>query len=207
VSEPISLASARGGSSRIGRRIKIVLASIVVALVLIGQGMVLVRSLGNAGALSGYSVQPTGLQGQTLTHRLDSILGNVLGPSDRGVRRFTIVRISPVAGSRGLKAVTISWAINNDISAGSVGNGAEADVYAVLRGIYTAGLPIALVRLDGTYPTARKTRETTVMRLAMSRKVAKTIANVGWDNMDPQTLWPLVVREYVAPAFQPLSGE
>jgi hypothetical protein len=45
------------------------------------------------------------------------------------------------------------------------------------------------------------------MRLSMNRRIANLIGNVGWDNFDPQTLWPLVQRLYINPNLQPQTAE
>jgi hypothetical protein len=190
------------------RPLGIVLAVVVVGLVLVGQGIFLARAIGggvwNTSASSG--VIPT--RG-SLSHRLEAVLTGALGSSDRGVRRFMIVHLSRSPG-RKLSAVTVRWAINDDLSAGTVGNGAQADAYTMLRDIFISGLPVGSVRLDGTYPMPDgrgHMHETVVMRLAMSTAVAATIGNIGWDNLDPQTAWPLIDRLYVNPQVQPLPQE
>lgn len=202
-SDPILLSSRRSG---LPRKIGIGLATIVVALILIGQAIFLVQAI-NSGALFGTaaSVPTTG----SLSHRLDVVLGNALGTSDRGVRRFTVTSIRPYTPDRSLKAVTVTWAINSNLAAGSIGNGAQADVYITLRDIYTSGLPVGAVRLSGTYPVsgAHGNRESVVMRVAMNRTTASTIGRIGWDNLSAQEVWPLVDRIYVQAAFQPLTSE
>lgn len=185
------------------------LAAVVVTLVIIGQGIFLARALGSGvwNASDSSALVPTH---GTLTHRVQVALGAALGGSDRGVRRFEVVRVAPSGLKSKLSTVTVRWAINDDISAGTVGNGAQDDVYAAFRDIFSAGLPLASVHLDGTYPVSKShgsTRETVVIRVAMSRPTATTIAKIGWENLDPQTAWPLVDRLYVNPQFEPLPQE
>lgn len=186
------------------KRLGLALALVVVALVLVGQGIFLVRALGSERLDYGSSIPMHG----TLTQRVSRILAAALGPSDRGVRRFRITSVSTEPGHPSLRAVRITWAINNDLAAGSIGNGAQQDVYTVLRDLYTAYLPLGQVWLTGTFPmrTRRRTQESVVMRLSMDRSTADTIGRVGWDTMDPQTVWPLVTRNYVAPELQPIAG-
>jgi hypothetical protein len=118
------------------------------------------------------------------------------------------MRIQADRGQPSLRDVAVTWAINNDVAAGSIGNGAEQDVYTIMRDLYTASLPLGAVRLFGTYPmrVRGRTQETVVMRLSMDRSTADTIGEVGWDTVDPQTLWPLVTRTWVAPGLQPIAG-
>jgi hypothetical protein len=182
------------------------LAAAVVTLVIIGQVIFLARALGSGvwNASDSSALVPTH---GTLTHRLQVALGAALGGGDRGVRRFEVVRIAPSGSQSKLSTVNVRWAINDDISAGTVGNGAQDDVYAAFRDVFSAGLPLASVRLDGTYPMSDRhgsTRETVVIRVAMSRSTAATIGRIGWENLDPQTAWPLIDRLYVNPQFQPL---
>jgi hypothetical protein len=146
----------------------------------------------------------------TLAQKLRAILSVSLGPSHRGVDRFRITKIQSDRTNPRLKVVDIRWAIDSDLSAGSVGNGAQVDVFAMLQGLFTARLPIEMVQLDGTYPMRSHTGqsvETTVMKLSMDQRTANLISRDGWENMDPQTLWPLVDRHFVASDFQPIPSE
>jgi hypothetical protein len=190
------------------RALGIGLASVVVALVLVGQVIFLVSAARSGLSLAGDA--PSLPQTGSLPHRLAPILSAVLGPSDRGIRRFRITGAYPGSSNRRLEVVSITWAINNDLSAGTVGNGAQVDVYAMLRAIYSSHLPIGLVKLTGTYPIPdRRGRphETVVMRLAMDRSAANAVEETGWDNLDAQGLWPLVRRLYVHPDLQPVAAE
>jgi hypothetical protein len=197
--QPASMGSLRW----IRRRIGIGLAVVTVLLVLLGQGIFLVRTIGDSPGQTAPSVALKG----TLLQRLEAIASSALGDSDRKAHRFAIRDLKPESSHSGYKAVTVQWAINNDVMAGSVGNGAQVDAYAVFRGIFTAHLPIDKVTLLGTYPvTSNRSAETIVMRLWMDRRTAQTIGPYGWNNVDPESLWALVHRQYVAPDFQPISG-
>lgn len=187
----------------VARVVGIGAASLVVLMVLIGQGLFLVQSVRSGTWTTQHvAVARTG----TLKHRIDVTLAGALGGSDRGVPRFVVTQIRrDGAGSR-LRVVRMRWSINNDLSAGTVGNGGQADVYAILRDLYTARLPLARVDLTGTYPmpSGGHMRETVVMRLGISRSTASVVTKAGWDTFDPQTFWPLVTRYYVDPQLQPL---
>lgn len=186
------------------RRVGIILGGSVFALAIIGQIIFLTRSIGSGALTSGSAVVKVPRTG-SLVHRLDVVLANALGTSDRGVKRFRVAAVQPAAHHRA--AVSITWAINSDISSGTVGNGAQQDAYVMLRDLYTSGLPIASARMSGTYPLGSHNRETVVMRLAMTRQEAATAAQAGWDNLDAESFWPLIDRIYVNPQFQPLAPE
>lgn len=189
---------------RVTRRAGIGLGGLVFALILVGQGIFLVNSL-KGGAIFPGTTSAVPRSG-SMRHRLDVTLSRVLGPSDRGRQRFQILHINSLPHSRDT-TVVITWAINRDLSGGTVGNGAQAEVYSMLRAIYSSHLPIGLVRLDGTYRLRSAGADQVVMRLSMDRRTARLVKNMGWDTVDPQTLWPLVRRLYVNPYLQPQSAE
>jgi len=185
-------------------------AGLVVAVVLFGQLLFLIRivtDVGNEGfGAPAVAVPRTG----TLAHRIDVVLTSSLGPSDRGVRRYHLAGVQRDPRHPHQLILSITWSINNDLSEGTVGNGAASDVYLMLRNLYSSRLPIATIRLRGTYPVPAghgRSRETTVMRLDLDRQVATLINRAGWDSLDAQALWPLVNRRYVAPDFQPQANQ
>ncbi len=186
------------------RWVKFSLAAVVIILVLAGQAMFLFESF---QATQGTG--PSTIHGHTFAARLDEMLRSALGPSDRNVRRFHVTAIQPDPTQKGRKRVIVTWSINNDILSGTIGNGAQFDAYAVFRAVYTSGLPVSRLTLIGTYPMRAGTRvgESVVMRLAMDRQTARTIAKVGWDSLDAQSVWPLIERRYVAPELAPSSTE
>jgi len=185
-------------------------AGLVVAIVLFGQLLFLIRIVTDVGAdgfgASAITVPRTG----TLAHRIDVVLTSSLGPSDRGAQRYRLAGVQRDRGHPHQVILTVTWSINNDLSEGTVGNGAASDVYLMLRNLYSSRLPIATIRLRGTYPVPNghgRSRETTVMRLDLDRQVATLINREGWDSVDAQALWPLVNRRYVAPDFQPQANQ
>jgi hypothetical protein len=191
------------------RRFGVGLACTVVALIILGQVLFLVKAARSGAWTSAASVPRIPTTG-SLSYRLSVVLSGALGSSDRGVRRFEVTRTRADTANHRLSTVGVRWAINNDLSAGTIGNGAVQDVYLMLRDIFTSGLRIATVNLSGTYPMRDRlghTHETVVMRLAMTRRVAAIADKTGWDNLDSQTLWPLTIRHYVNAEFQPLPSD
>jgi hypothetical protein len=190
---------------QIGRRLIWGAIGVVACLTVLGQALYFLHAA-TSGSLTNSAIIP---KHGSFLYRLDAAVGGALGTSDRQVRRFRISSIQTSLASPHLKDVHVTWALNKGLSSGTVGNGGMLDAYSVLRSIYNSRLPVANVQLIGTYPLkARRSHpeETTVMRLSMSRQVALLIARAGWDTMDPQTVWPLLSRHYVAPDFQPLPS-
>lgn len=138
--------------------------------------------------------------------RVDRALSQALGPSDRGVQRFRILKMRSTPSGR---ILTVRWAINSDLSAGSIGNGAQVDAYLAFDRLFSSALRVRRVNLIGTYPSMQRgrVREMVVMRLWMNRKTARLIGRSGWSNLDAPTAWPLIHRVYVAADFQPIQGE
>jgi len=211
VHQPVVLdsSSAHGRLRRWGKIVGYVLAGVVVLLVLVGQAIFLSGALGSmaTGTLHGAPKIPG--PHAPLAARLNAILALSFDPSDRGVRRYRLSSVRRDPHSRQYR-VTIIWSINNDVGAGTIGDGAAQDAYSVFRNVFSRNLPVSQVRLEGTYPstgTSGSQREQMVMRLSMDSRVARTVNSAGWDTVDPQTLWPLIDRSYVAPAFQPMSTE
>lgn len=197
-------------SHPITRNMKVGLAAIVVALVLLGQLIFLVGAIRNGGLLSPSGAAVEVPRTGTLTQRLNAILGQVLGPSDRGVARFRLLRVAPDPNRPSLHAIDVRWALNNDLSAGTLGNGAQVDVYAIARAVFASHLHVGLLTLEGTYPLSAagsKMHETVVMRLSVDQSVAATVARAGWGSLGPTSLWPLLRRTYINPDFQPVSTE
>lgn len=148
---------------------------------------------------------------ETVAGKIDLGLRQALGKSDRGVRRFKIVSITPHVLRHRHRDVTVQWSINNDLSLGTIGDGAQADAFLIFGHLFSLPLGILRVNLIGTYPLSvngQPTRERPVMRLWLGRKTAQLIRREGgWGTVDAQSLWPLIHRTYVAPDFQPISSE
>jgi len=134
--------------------------------------------------------------------RVSLLIADALGPGDRGVTRVQLVgaRADPV--HKGARIVTLTWAINGDLSLGSVSSAAQLDVYLVLQNLYTAHLPISDVRMTGTFgerDSHGHDREVPVMTVGMDAATARVI---DWQNMDATTVWPLVHHYMIRPNFE-----
>jgi hypothetical protein len=134
----------------------------------------------------------------SLRQRASVLVADALGPSDRGVRRYQIDSLDQE------RVLTLTWSINNDVSNGTVGDGAAADVYGVLYDLATH-VSLRQVHLIGTYPV--NGRERVVMRVDADHHILQLLRSIGSDGLDPQTLWPLLARRYVNPALAPSASE
>jgi hypothetical protein len=176
---------------------RLIIAGLVIVSLLIASGQIIavVQSV-----QSDHTAVPIPLHGPLRT-RISAVLTDALGPSDRGVRRYRVAALTHRNGVR----LTVTWAINNDVSGGTVGAGAAADVYDILHDLAAANIPLKGVRLTGTYPVGG--HETVVMRLRANERLLHLLRAVGSDGLDPISLWPLVGRQYVNPAVEPSSNE
>jgi hypothetical protein len=186
------------------RRAKIAFLALIAAAVVIEQVVFTIADMSSAHHTS----QPARVaQPRTLRGKLNLALYQALGGSDRGVRRFRVLSIGSGRTANRYKTVTVRWSINNDLSAGTLGDAAEADVYLILSHIFSLHEPIGRVNLVGTYPMDTHRGEQPVVRVWMDRKTANVIGQGGWGTVDAQTVWPLVHRVYVNPDFVPVDGQ
>lgn len=173
------------------------------ALVLVAAALLAEQAvffLGGGGHTSHRAAAPA--PATTFSARVAAIVAAALGPSDRGVRRFRLTAVSNDPRERGQRAISLTWAINGDLSLGSVSAGAQADVYLMLRGLYTSNLPISTVRLTGTFGQRGAhggDAEVPVLVVGMARSTARLI---DWQNMDASMVWPLVHRYIERPGFE-----
>lgn len=80
---------------------------------------------------------------------------------------------------------------------------AKGDVFRVLKGLYTSGLPIADVRMDGEFPlgTGGARRESTAVVIYMSRATAAHIAWKRIDRSSESQVWKALNYARVDPRF------
>jgi len=138
----------------------------------------------------------------TERERVALLVAEALGPSDRGVARFHLAGLRADPARKGAQTLDLRWAINGDLSLGSVSSGAQLDVYLVLRTLYTARLPLSSVRMTGTFGQHDRSGrhvETPVMIVGLDAAAARLI---DWQDMDASTVWPLVHRYMIQPGFE-----
>lgn len=170
----------------------------LVALLLVGEQVVFFSG-GAAGTTGAPAARP--LQA-TLSGTIQALAGGALGRSDRGVRRFWLTDLRADPRHPALRMVRLTWAINGDLSMGSVSAGAQIEVLLLLKALYTAQLPISMVRLTGTFgehgPDGRGV-EVPVLEVGLDGATAQLI---DWETMDATSLWPLLHRYMVRQGFE-----
>jgi hypothetical protein len=180
-----------------------------VAVVLVGQ-ILFVLAARRSASTGGVYAQVIYPHESALAGLLARVLSTAVSPGDRSVPRVHITSLSRDRSQPGRKDLALSWAINTDLTFGTIGNGARVDAVALLRAIYTSGLPIASTNLSGTYflPDAKgKSHERTVMRLSLDLPRAELITDAGWDELGPDVIWPMLRHTFVAPDFEPTQQE
>ena len=138
----------------------------------------------------------------TVYYRVATVVNQVLGPSDRGVTRFRIDSLVPDPAHPGQRILSLTWAVNGDLTMGSVSAGAQVETFLVLHKLYTSHLPLSDVRLTGTFGNhdrAGRAVEVPVLKLELA---ARTIPVLDWGSLDDTTLWPLIHRIYIRPGFE-----
>jgi len=138
----------------------------------------------------------------SLSTRVSSVVAQALGPSDRRVTRFHIDSLSPDTANPGKRVLSLTWAINGDLTMGSVSAGAQVETFLLLHNLYTSHLPLSDVRLTGTFgdhDRAGRAIEVPVLKLELS---ARTASALDWTALDDTTLWPLIHRLYIRPGFE-----
>ncbi|HEY8284598.1 MAG TPA: hypothetical protein VIJ28_09445 [Chloroflexota bacterium] len=159
---------------------------------------------GGANSSPVRSSAPAGIPGNPGTpyHQVATVVNQALGPSDRGVNRFHIDSLAADPAHRGKRVLTLTWAVNGDLTMGSVSAGAQVETFLLLRSLYTSHLPLSDVRITGTFGNhdrAGRAVEVPVLRLELA---ARTIPAEVWSSLDDTTLWPLIHRLYVRPGFE-----
>jgi hypothetical protein len=173
---------------------------VLAALLLLGEQLVFLRDSGSGPSTAGTIAR--GKQPHTTLQRIGVLVSDALGPSDRGVRRYRIISIKPDPRNRGRSLVHIEWAINGDLSLGSVSAWSQVEVYLMLRALYTAKMPLSYIQLTGTFgdrgPNGAH-REVRVLDLGLD---ARTASLMDWATLDAVTVWPLLHHTYSRSGFE-----
>jgi len=138
----------------------------------------------------------------TLFYRVATVVNQALGPSDRGVTRFHIDSLALDPAHPGQRILSLTWAVNGDLTMGSVSAGAQVETFLVLHKLYTSHLPLSDVRLTGTFGNRDRVGHTVEVPVLKLELAARTIPVLDWSSLDDTTLWPLIHRIYIRPGFE-----
>jgi hypothetical protein len=144
--------------------------------------------------------------------KVKRMLAHELGPYYQDTRLARLVRLDllPIRSNNGNAtrccAVMVLYRLN-DHPLGKVWRlrAAEADVFEVMKALYTSKLPIDSVRMRGQFPLTVKKRMK-VVTAVIAYMDHRTAVKIQWDswqrNRDTEArLWKLLTRVFVAPGF------
>jgi hypothetical protein len=150
---------------------------------------------------------PTGMY-----DKVRRMLVRQLGPAypDTRVQRLVQLDLLPSesdqANSQGYRSLLVIFRLN-DHPLGKVWRlrAAEADIFEVMKALYTSQLPIYSVRMEGLFPLQvnNHTQLVRALRAFMTHKAAARIQWDHWDrNRDTEArLWKLMTQKFVAKGF------
>lgn len=159
------------------------------------------------------STQTAYLTGAAITSRIRSIVVRELGPSlNKSEPRLIGLSVSPTTGERDplqpgslppLRTILITIRLNNHPLGGTWRlKAAKADVFLVLRGLYTSTLPVGSVEMKGMFPL-QGTRLRKVLEVYMD---SSTAAKLPWrkmarDEINEGRVWRALDYQWVDPRF------
>lgn len=80
-------------------------------------------------------------------------------------------------------SISVSWAINDNFTAGYIKSGARADVVDILRAVRDSGLPVTRVDLAGTFSMVDVYGKTSESIVVSANYSADTLAKLNLDNI------------------------
>ena len=130
---------------------------------------------------------------------ISGMVHQALGERNRG--EIPKVQGIDMRGSENGFVVAVRFGIDAGSSGSLARHGAQVDVYSVARALYQSGVPIAHVKMTGTFPLEDKygfVRETEVLKLSLSSATAQQI---NWDTIRYDDLFNLLDSVWWHPQF------
>jgi hypothetical protein len=160
---------------------------------------------------------PTPYPDQQLFDRVKRIAIRQLGPGypDSKVQRFISLTLAPATSefvggppfpprlSR-FRSVAIAFRLNdNPLGPTWRFKTAQADIFAVMKALYTSQLPVYSTEMDGYYPvkSGKKVKVQRVLIALMAHSRAETIPWKRWGRENEGRLWSILTFKYVSPKF------
>lgn len=159
---------------------------------------------------------PKAVSDPQLYQQVKKIVVNKLGPSQSDPRqaRFISLELLPQtpAGlppilpqdAADLHTVSVQFHLyDNPLGRSWRLRSAEADVFAIMKALYTSSLPIADVRLSGIFPmtSERKTKDQIALIAFLNRDRADKIPWKRWTRRQEITLWNALTYHWVDSRF------
>lgn len=158
------------------------------------------------------STQAPNVSDAAMAARLRILVARELGPSPvKSQPRLIHLSVSPSTPSNplqpdvnsGLRTVVIRFRLNNHPLGGLWRlRAAKGDVFLVLRGLYTSGLPVGNVEMIGVFPL----KSTTPKMVLQTYIETDTAAKLQWRKMgrneiNEGTVWKMLDYRWVDPRF------
>ena len=158
------------------------------------------------------STQAPNLNDATIASRLRVLVARQLGPSpEKSQPRLIKLTVSPGSpinplqpdATGSLRTVVIRFRLNNHPLGGTWRlRAAKADVFLVLRGLYTSGLPIGSVDMTGLWPL-KTGNPRIVLRVYLESETAARVPwrKMGRNEVNEARLWKMLNYKWVDPRF------
>lgn len=125
---------------------------------------------------------------QDYVANIDEIIQDTLGESNRGVIRIIATGISSDGRIR------ITFAVDDAEDHQAILEKAKTDILDVMRALYTSGLLVSEVIMQGIFPIGDREEEVVTATLS-----AKTAQQLNWATMAPARLWEKLDDSWVHP--------
>lgn len=159
---------------------------------------------------------PVHVSDPLLYQQVKKIIVNKLGPSQSNPKeqRFISLELRPAAprtsppilpdNSVSLRTVYVEFHLyDNPLGRSWRLRSAQADIFAIMKALYTSQLPIYDVRLDGIFPmlTGRVTKDQIALIASINNGRADRIPWKRWNRKQETTLWNTLTYRWVDPRF------
>jgi hypothetical protein len=148
----------------------------------------------------GLALQKSKIPVPTLESQVRALVEGALGAGNRSIPRIQKIEIVDNRATSE-KNILVIWAIDDSITEEWINKSAKLDATGVFRALYSSGLPISQVELQGTFSMVDKygnASEDTVVKLILD----KTTANrINWENFLTDNVYTVAKVLYLHPSF------
>jgi hypothetical protein len=185
---------------------------VVITLIATGSFARRASSISATPVATPVSTRTVTLSDAQLATRLRLLVAHELGPSpEKAQPRLIKLSISPVPppdplqpeAVTTLRTVLIRFRLNNHPLGGSWRlKAAKGDVFLVLRGLYTSGLPVGSVEMTGVFPL-KGSNPKKALQIYLESDTASRIPwhKMGRSEVNEARVWKLLDYKWVDPRF------
>ncbi|MCP4248097.1 MAG: hypothetical protein GY778_13705 [bacterium] len=128
------------------------------------------------------------------------LLRGTLSESNRGVSRIDSVELTTESGGR--KIVSVTWAINDNLTKRFIRGGALRDVVKILRAVDDSEMDYAAVQLRGTFPLDDAYGQSNTRDVIKADLTRATVDRINWDRFIPEDIPRVADSWYLHPALK-----